>query len=290
VRSGWGYFNIFDSMKLSLDNNRYILTEKGIDISLPLSNDPKSVLAWYCEPIKIEPVVTDTFIGEVKQGGSVNFRNVTLNLHGNGTHTECVGHISKEEYSLNQCLKEFHFMAQLISVEPVRKLNKTYQTTEPMIDRNLLEAHTINKGTKALVIRTLQNPEEKKHHNYSNTNPPYLTKEAVEFINECGIDHLLIDLPSVDREVDGGRLEAHHTFWNYSKNSSKDPGTKVPSVEGYREDEGNKGIQTHKTITELVYIPDHIPDGQYLLNIQITSLETDASPSKIMLYEILQEV
>jgi arylformamidase len=268
-------------MKLSLDNNRYILTEKGMDISIPLSSDPKSVLAWYCEPIKIEPVVAGSFVGEVKQGGSVNFRNVTLNLHGNGTHTECVGHISEEDYSLNQCLKEFHFIAQLISVEPVRKLNERYQTTEHMITRDLLSMHTINKDTKALVIRTLQNPEEKKHRNYSNTNPPYLTKEAIEFINECGVDHLLIDLPSVDREVDGGRLEAHHTFWNYRKNSSDLPKPQTPSFGG---DLGE--IWTHKTITELVYIPNHILDGQYVLNIQITSLETDASPSKIVLYEI----
>ena len=47
------------------------------------------------------------WVGDVKQGGSVNFRNISFNPHGNGTHTECVGHISKEDFSINQCLKKF---------------------------------------------------------------------------------------------------------------------------------------------------------------------------------------
>ena len=256
-------------MKLSLNNNQYILTEKGMDISIPLSDDPKSVLAWYCEPITIEPVITENFIGEVKQGGSVNFRNVKLNLHGNGTHTECVGHISKEDYTINQCLKEFHFVAQLISVRPKISLNLEYHSEDLIIDKKLIEDALKNidskefPKSKAIVIRTLENGENKKHINYSNTNPTYFTKDAIEFLNEIGIEHLLVDLPSVDREEDGGSLIAHHTFWNYPEKPL-----------------------THKTITELVYIPNEIKDGTYLLNISITSLETDASPSKIILYQI----
>lgn len=258
-------------MKLSLNNNQYILTEKGIDISIPLSDNPKSVLAWYCEPITIQPVVTENFIGEVKQGGSVNFRNVKLNLHGNGTHTECVGHISKEDYTINQCLKEFHFVAQLISVKPKKHINLEYHSEDLLIDKSLIEEalKTITlkeKSPKAIVIRTLENSDKKLSFNYSNTNPTYFSKDAIEFLNEIGIEHLLVDLPSVDREEDGGTLIAHHTFWNYPEKPLK-----------------------HKTITELVYIPNEIKDGTYLLNISITSLETDASPSKIMLYQIHQD-
>ena len=40
------------------------------------------------------------------------------------------------------------------------------------------------------------------------------------------------------------------------------------------------------TITELIYVPNEIKDGLYLLQIQIASLEIDASPSKPVLYEI----
>ena len=52
----------------------------------------------------------------------------------------------------------------------------------------------------------------------------------------------LVDLPSVDREVDGGRLEAHHAFWGLPDNP-----------------------RHHCTITELVYVPSNAPDGMYLL-------------------------
>jgi len=259
-------------MKLALNNKQYILTENGLDISIPLSDDPTSVLAWYCDPITIQPVITENFIGDVKQGGSVNFRNVKLNLHGNGTHTECVGHISKEDYTINQCLKEFHFTAQLISIKPKKNLNLEYHNEDLIIDKKLIEdaLKTIDSKNfpqpKAIVIRTLENSENKKHINYSNTNPTYLTKDAIEYLNEIGIEHLLVDLPSIDREEDGGSLIAHHTFWNYPEK---------PLL--------------HKTITELVYLPNEIKDGTYLLNIQITSLETDASPSKIVLYQIHQD-
>jgi hypothetical protein len=115
----------------------------------------------------------------------------------------------------------------------------------------------------ALLIRTLPNNPEKKTHQYSNTNPPFFDREAITLINALNIQHLLVDLPSVDREVDEGKLLAHREFWNYPEN---------PSV--------------NKTITELIYIPNEVKDGVYLLNFGITSLESDASPSKIMLYEV----
>ncbi|MFM8951204.1 MAG: cyclase family protein, partial [Bacteroidota bacterium] len=75
---------------------------KPIDISIPLSARPDNVNAWYCDPVRIEPVRMGDWIVDVKSGGSVNFRNIHFNPHGNGTHTECMGHISKEEISLNQ--------------------------------------------------------------------------------------------------------------------------------------------------------------------------------------------
>jgi hypothetical protein len=36
----------------------------------------------------------------------------------------------------------------------------------------------------------------------------------------------------------------------------------------------------------MIFLPDSIPDGIYLLNLQIASLETDASPSKPVLYKL----
>src|ERR1700756_5732525 len=91
---------------------------KPIDISIPLRAGNANVNAWNANPVKIEPVRMGDWVGEVKQGAAVNFRNIFFNPHGNGTHTECVGHISKEDYSINQCLRQFFFVARLISLAP----------------------------------------------------------------------------------------------------------------------------------------------------------------------------
>ena len=110
-------------MKLYVDKGFFIETTNPLDISIPITTDENSVRAWYCGPVKIEPVVMGSFIGDVNQGGSVNFKNIFLNPHGNGTHTECVGHITAEKFTVNQCLKNFFFMAELVSVVPVQTEN-----------------------------------------------------------------------------------------------------------------------------------------------------------------------
>lgn len=228
-----------------------------LDISIPLKAGSQNVNAWYSQPVRIEPVVMGDWIGDVSRGGSVNFRNVFLNPHGNGTHTECVGHISKEDYSLNENLKIFFFFAELVTIAPEK------QGSDQIITKKQLETYCNHKNADAIIIRTLPNKIEKLTHHYSDTNPPYLHHEAAEWMVSRGIKHLLLDLPSVDREKDEGKLLAHHAFWMYSKATRLDC-----------------------TITELIYVPDHITDGLYLLNIQITSLENDASPSKPVLYKL----
>ncbi len=229
-----------------------------IDISIPLKPGKDNVSAWYVEPVSIKPVLTEQFTGSVKLGGSVNFRNISFNPHGNGTHTECVGHISKEEYSINQCLKKFFFLAQVVTIKPEKIDNGDFVITEKQINSIQFEA-----DLKAIVIRTSPNPESKKEKQYSNTNPPYIEASAIKHLTKIGIDHFLIDLPSVDREQDGGKLASHHIFWEYPNNP-----------------------QLHRTITELIYVPNSCKDGLYLLNLQIASFENDASPSKPVLYSI----
>jgi kynurenine formamidase len=232
---------------------------KPIDISIPLTASKDCVSAWYVEPMKLEPVVMGDWIGDVNKGGSVNFRNINFNPHGNGTHTECVGHISKEFYTINKALERYMFIAELITVLPVQLENGDYVITAKMLEEHLAEAGK----PEAVVIRTLSNGLNKLHQQYSNTNPPYVQKDAITYLNTLGVEHLLIDMPSIDKEVDGGKLEAHHEFWNY------------PSEP-----------QLHKTITELIYVPNEIMDGTFLLNLQISPFENDASPSKPLLYKI----
>ena len=233
--------------------------EKPIDISIPLRTGEENVSAWYVNPVQIEPVQSGDWIGDVNKGGSVNFRNIIFNPHGNGTHTECVGHISKENYTINKSLTTFFFIGELITVLPDEKADGDHIITKTHIETCL----DGKKTPEAIIIRTLDNHVSKRNKQYSNTNPPYLTEEAAIYIDQLGIDHLLIDLPSVDREVDQGKLLAHHAFWNYPKKT-----------------------KLHRTITELIYVPNSVFDGTYLLNIQIASFENDASPSKPVLYQL----
>jgi len=82
---------------------------KPIDISIPITGLRDNVNAWYLQSPRIEPVKGEGWIGSVKEGASTNFNNIYFNPHAHGTHTECVGHITKEFHSINQNLKLFYF-------------------------------------------------------------------------------------------------------------------------------------------------------------------------------------
>jgi kynurenine formamidase len=231
---------------------------RPLDISIPLRSGAHNPNAFGIGQPVFEPFRAGGFVGSVALGGSVNCENLLLNPHGNGTHTECVGHISRERITINQCLKQFWSFAQLITVEPRRQGNDSLVTLQDV--QGLYQG-----GTEALIIRTSPNTAEKLEKIYSSNNPAYLEAALCEWLREQGVKHLLIDLPSVDAEEDGGALAAHHAFWNYPAAARLDA-----------------------TISEMVFVPDEIRDGVYLLNLQIASIESDASPSKPVLYALEQ--
>ncbi len=231
-----------------------------LDISIPLKEGMDNVNCFYAPPVHIAPVVFGDFIGSTQKGGVVNFKNVHFNPHGNGTHTECVGHIATEIYNLPDSLKTFHFFSKLVTIIPIN------QNGNRIIEKHQIEAVLNANEADALIIRTFPNDDLKKHTNYSGANAPFIHHEAVDYLVECGVEHLLIDLPSVDREEDEGKLLAHKAFWQFPN-----------------------AIRANSTITELIYVPNEIKDGFYLLNIQITALELDASPSKPVLYKLINK-
>ncbi|MBF4470645.1 cyclase family protein [Flavobacterium sp. HJJ] len=255
-------------MKASIQHNNNMFKvdlSKPIDISIPLTNTDENPIAWYLEKPIIEPVVFGDWIGKVSEGkSSTNFNNIFFNPHGHGTHTECLGHITRDFYSINQWLKQFFFLAELVSVVP------EMQGEDLVITRNQIKKALGVKTPEAIIIRTLPNFKIKKSLKYSNTNPPYLAEDAAHFIRESGIKHLLIDLPSVDKEHDEGKLLAHKAFWKVKDVNDLNPDARLDC-----------------TITEMIFVPDEIEDGSYLLNLQIASFENDASPSKPVLYSIL---
>jgi len=253
-------------MKVQIQHNSFSYTadlDQPIDLSIPLREGLENPNCFWAPPVEIWPVVAGDFVGDTTRGGLVNFKNITLNPHGNGTHTECVGHIAKEKFTINQCLKRFHFLAKLVTLYPTR-----LPDGDRVILRSQLEEVLQPGEAEALVLRTLPNDGHKLTANYSGTNPPYLHHEAASYVIDCGVEHLLLDLPSVDREEDGGKLLAHRAFWRYGG--------------------AFDGIRQNCTITEMIFVENVIQDGLFLLNLQIASLELDASPSKPVLYGLKQ--
>jgi arylformamidase len=229
-------------------------------ISIPVVFNEQGPNCFYAPWPEATAVRSGDFIGSIEEGGLLNFKNIRLNPHGNGTHTECQSHIYPGTLTISDCLQQNLFSSRLISVFPTLLENG---------DKCILAESLFlpeKADTDALIIRTLPNENDKLQRNYSGSNPPYLSQAAAQAIAECGYQHLLIDLPSVDRENDGGAFSAHKAFWS-EKNI----------------------LPSKKTISELIFVPNEIKDGVYLLSIQIAHLQLDASPSRIALYNMIEE-
>lgn len=249
-----------------LDKAYTIDFSQPIDISIPLVNSDANPIAWYLNQPDISPVVMGDWIGKVSEGqSSTNFNTITFNPHAHGTHTECLGHITNHFYAVNDTLKTFMFLAQLATITPEVQLDG-----DCIITLKQIKTVWQPQGQKAFIIRTAPNTAAKIDAKYSHTNPPYLAAEAAVFLREQGIEHLLIDLPSVDKEKDDGKLAAHKAFWN------------VTNV-----DQLNEDARLNATITEMIYVPNTVVDNFYFLNLQIASFVNDASPSKPVLYHLI---
>jgi kynurenine formamidase len=141
--------------------------------------------------------------------------------------------------------------------------------THEVLTSALVDADAAFLG--ALVLRTLPNDASKRHRRYPDEPPPYLSHEAMAYIVSLGVRHLLLDLPSVDRAFDEGRLSAHRIFWEMEPAGHS-------AVEG---------PASSRTITELIYVDDTVPDGRYLLDLQIAPFVADAAPSRPVLYPVM---
>lgn len=249
-----------------------------IDLSIPLRFDGPQPNAFGVG------IATADDLGDTREDSSVNFERYTLVPHCNGTHTECVGHITHKRISVRSCLQDALMNAVLVTINPTTETTEEYFGASEDWDRFITRAAldgAINSigsdadvtpsayaGGTALIIRTLPNSDEKLIADYGDENiSPYFTNDAMRLIVERGFEHLLVDMPSIDRLFDGGHLSNHRIFWNMR------PGS-------FETDE-NTRIQS--TVTEMIYIPDSVADGRYLLNLQIAPFEADCSPSRPVL-------
>lgn len=248
--------------QLTIATGRGLMTAdltRPLDIALPVREGSEAVNCFWAPPFEQTPIVAGSFVGDVARGGPVNFRRACLTPHGNGTHTECVGHISPAFESVHDIWGHYHFTAQLITLWPQRRADGDRVLELAQI----ADAFDAAFAAEALVLRTMPNGEFKRSMQWSGTNPPYLEAEAAAWLAAQHVQHLLIDLPSVDREDDGGKLRAHRAFWQYPH-----------------------ATRCRATITELVYVPKTVPDGLYLLELQVPPIALDAVPSRPVLYAL----
>lgn len=262
------------------------LFEIVADLSIPLKFDGEQPNAYGVEPASGKACEYGSLVGDTRRGGSCNFESVTLIPHCNGTHTECVGHITTERISVRECLQDVMIPAILVTIEPepldgnllITRANLAAKA-EPAASAggtnaggNSMFVPPAHAGGSAFIIRTLPNDDSKLSRVYDENNiSPYFSADAIEFIVERGFKHLLVDLPSIDRIFDEGKLVNHRIFWNVEAGSF----------------EVNSATRIGCTITELIYVPNEVADGEYLLNLQIAPFASDAAPSRpILLKEI----
>ena len=285
-----------------IDGIRYDL-DNPIDISIPLQFNGQQPNAYGVEPATSKPVKAGDLVGDTRLGGSCNFEQYTFIPHCNVTHTECVGHITNERISILYCLQDVLIPAVLISVSPEwtggsddlvitrESIEAAFKSESGAVATGLLQSgletnvqppatpttpsfghpssgrRGVHGSDIALIIRTLPNNEDKLTNEYGDVIPPYFSTEAMRYIVECGFKHLLVDLPSIDRIFDEGKLANHRMFWNVEERSF----------------EINKNTRLNSTITELIYVPNNVEDGEYLLNLQIAPFQSDAAPSRPLL-------
>ncbi len=246
---------------------------KGIDISIPLYFNGEQPNTYGVDKATSKAYQDGQFIGDTRKGGPCNFETYSFTPHCNGTHTECIGHITDKRVDILSSLNRSMIPSTIISVTP-KNTNENYipslHTADVVITKQVLLSQLKNinpEFLQGLIIRTLPNPETKKSRDYMNESPSFLSIDAMEYVVSLGVKHLLVDIPSVDRLLDDGHLSSHNIFWET------------------KEREFNPNTQ-HKTITEMIFVSKDVKDGNYLLNLQIPAFVSDAAPSRPILYKI----
>lgn len=250
--------------EIHYQGQRYrIALNDPIDLSLPLDPNAPGPRAWYQGAALMEPVRDGERVFSVEAGASVNFRDVAFNPHAHGTHTESVGHITQRIHPVGRMLTRYFFTAQVLSVRPEEHRHAD-GAVDQVITLNHFREGIQQPVAEALIIRTLPNADTKRTRDWSNTNPAYLDAQACAWLRSIGVKHLLIDLPSVDRERDDGALAAHHAFWDHPNSTD-----------------------LQRTITEMIFVPDEVRDGRFILELQLANFSNDAAPSRPVLYALL---
>jgi kynurenine formamidase len=250
---------------------------RPLSIAIPLDFAGAQPSCFGAPRAESRPLQAGGFPGDTRAGGSCNCAVLTLTPHCNGTHTECVGHVTDERIAVSERVPGGLVLARLVSVAAV-DASATAETSEPAPrpgDRLITAAALAESSARiggprasALVVRTA---DGSPHRAYSGPAPaPFLTREAAAWLVDGGVDTLVLDLPSADRADDGGHLTAHRIFFGLPPGSRRAADARRPCA----------------SITELAWIDAAIADGLYLLDLQLPAFVSDAAPSRPLLFAL----
>lgn len=253
---------------------------EAISLAIPLHFNGPQPNHFGAAVANSKPMQAGSWIGDTRKGGSCNVPELTLNPHCNGTHTESVSHIVNDMHSIHQSLRDLLVPAALISVNPVAA-NQCGDHYTPVLAPNdlVITAATLQRALDdigndwlgALVVRTLPNGRDKQVARYGDSHqPPFFTREAMQYLRLRGVQHLLVDFPSLDKMHDNGHLTAHHLFWDVTEDTHGPAPTTA----------------LQRTVTEMIFVPDAVRDGVYLLNLQVPAFELDVAPSRPFLIPV----
>ena len=195
--------------------------DKGIDLSLSNAFDGKNPIFFNSNNPKSTYPVDKNFIGKISEGGTCNVPSISLDIHCSGTHTECEGHVNDSNIFINQVCPKNLVPSTLISVSAseAARCSDNYHVKYDKDDLVVTKSHLIKKlkgkntYLESLIIRTLPNSHEKKTRNYDQHPAPFFSNDAINFLIDLGVKHLLVDLPSLDKSNDHGKLGNHHIFF-----------------------------------------------------------------------------
>lgn len=259
-------------LTLTLNGRDYTVDlQTAVDISTPVVFTSQQNGPFGAPPAHSHPLRVGEFVGSVALGGTCNCDVHTFCAHTSGTHTECVGHILQQPVRICDVLRKIasgFLPATLITVQPQLAPYSTSGEGQPEFD-HVITRHDVASALAtedaafltAVILRT-QHPGDL-------ASPAYFAPQAVRYLLEIGVQHLLTDLPSLDR-VDDAALTGHRIFWET----------------GPRGSEGPAAANCTRTVTELTRIPKTLADGQYLLDLQIAAFAANAAPSRPVLYPV----
>lgn len=252
---------------------------RGASLAIEMRGDGPLPAFFVPGRMHTEPLSVGGFTGDTRTGGSCNVSRLDLVPHCHGTHTEGIGHVTDQRAAVQDQFDGRPALAWLATVTAVDAgaasdgYHCPVAEREPLVTRDELARAIRGCAAEAtalvLRVRPLAAPLPVRDFN-AEPGYPLLSAEAMSWLSGHAFDHLLIEMPSLDRAEDGGRLGNHRAWWGLP------PGDR----------DMGRAQHPRRVITEMIRVPDTLDDGLYWLQPGLSPIHGDATPSRPQLYPL----